>query len=166
MPLRAWRNLSLLIFSTALLLGMVQSASACQCVQRPTVLDAFDRADDAVIAKATSAGYADGTRSLTMVVGKVFKGNLKVKEQIAFGYGGGSDCIWTFRGDVIGVRFLFYLNRPESQFYPVMAPGTGLWYAFVCGQPEMKTPRQVAIVLEANKHAGVDIEFVRADAPQ
>jgi hypothetical protein len=28
------------------------------------------------------------------------------------------------------------------------------------GQPELKTPRQVAVVLEANKHASVDMHFI------
>jgi len=267
MSSRACRNFSLLLFSTALLLGVVRDASACQCVARPTVLDAFERADEVVLAKATALEPHEGySNVIRMEIENVFKGNLKVKEQIVFGRGGGTDCIWTFRQDVIGQRFLFYLNRPESSAYPYMAPREpGLWFAFVCGrsieaegamvdllylenlskvqgktrisgtigrgvkpasdvdgmrikfigptetyetktnkdgvfeiydlppgkyvvepeippgwkilpfslepspsvvrdrhgEPEMKTPQQVAIVLEANKHAEIDIDFVR-----
>lgn len=55
--------------------------------------------------------HVDGVRSTTMVVERVFKGQLKVRDQIVFGQGGGADCIWTFKEEYVGQQFLFYVNR-------------------------------------------------------
>ena len=139
------RSLFLLVFSTALLFGMSRSASACSCGPRPTVLEAFEDADEVVIVTVLSIEkavdteeerYVDGVRSATVIVDKVFKGNLKVRDEIVFGQGGGADCIWTFNEKSIGHQFLFYLARPEKlsklPYLPSKVPG--LWFAFGCGR--------------------------------
>ena len=120
-----------------------RQVNACSCGARPTVLDAFDRSDEVVIARAVSVEkvsdehyYVDGVRSTTVVIEKVFKGNLKVRDEIVFGQGGGADCIWTFDEKSIGHQLLFYLNRPEKLADLPYLPSkdAGLWFAFGCGR--------------------------------
>jgi hypothetical protein len=142
---RALRCLIPSVFSAALLLVVGQSASACTCGARPTVLDAFDGSDEVVIVRVISVEkandtdeqhYVDGVRSTTMIVEKVFKGHLKARDEIVFGQGGGADCIWTFAEQSVGQQFLFYLRRPEalSTFPYLPSKEPGLWFAFGCGR--------------------------------
>jgi len=122
-----------------------QTASACTCGPQPTVLESFDRSDEVVIVRVISVEkvedtdehhYVDGFRSATVVVEKVFKGKLKIRDEIVFGQGGGADCIWTFNEESVGHQLLFYLNRPERlsdrSYLPSKDPG--LWFAFGCGR--------------------------------
>ncbi|HZE68938.1 MAG TPA: carboxypeptidase-like regulatory domain-containing protein [Pyrinomonadaceae bacterium] len=142
---RSLQWLLLSIFSCAFLLSTAQTASACSCGPRPTVLESFDESDEVVIVRVISVEkvedtdehhYVDGVRSTTMIVEKVFKGNLKIRDEIIFGQGGGADCIWTFNEKAVGHQFLFYLNRPEKlsdlRYLPSKDPG--LWFAFGCGR--------------------------------
>lgn len=137
--------LLLSILLCAFLLSTSQTASACSCGRRSTVLEEFDESDEVVIVRAISVEkvestdehhYVDNVRSTTMVVEKVFKGNLKVRDEIVFGQGGGADCIWTFDEKSVGHQFLFYLKRPDklagSPYLPSKDPG--LWFAFGCGR--------------------------------
>jgi hypothetical protein len=96
---------------------------ACSCAARPTVLDYFESSKLVVAAKVVSVekvkngenNYAvDGVKSTKMVVEKVYKGNVKVGDELTFAQGGGADCIWTFSEDNIGEHFLFYLNSPTT----------------------------------------------------
>ena len=140
---RSSRHLLLLIFSTAFLFSMSRTTNACSCGPRPTVLEAFDGADEVVIVRILSVEkvedkedrYVHHVRSATMIVEKVFKGNLKIRDEIVFGQGGGADCIWTFNDESIGDQFLFYLTRPENfsdrDFVPSKDPR--LWFAFGVG---------------------------------
>lgn len=143
----------------------VASASACSCGPRPTVLEAFDKSEVVIIARVISvekvrlsardeeAGnngeqgsgeseesrnqhYVDGVRSATMVVDKVFKGKLKVRDEIVFGQGGGADCIWTFNDESVGDQVLLYLTTPKTlSEYPYLpSKDPGLWFAFACGR--------------------------------
>lgn len=140
----AFRCLVFSVFSIALLLAVTKPANACSCGPRPTVLDEFEGSDEVVIVKAVSvekAGdkegerYVNGIKSTTMVVEKVFKGRLKVRDEIVFGQGGGADCIWTFSEQSVGRQFLFYLERPEKLSFPaVRSNDAGLWFAFTCGR--------------------------------
>lgn len=139
MPSSSFRCFLLSIFSLALLLGASRTASACTCGQRPTVLDAFEKADEVIIARVVSVDkirdsdkspdenqrrYVGDVRSTTLIVEKIFKGTLKVRDEIVFGQGNGANCIWTFTEESIGDQFLFYLKRPEKE----------LWYASECGR--------------------------------
>ena len=147
MPAHSLRLLAFLIFTSALLLGIAQTANACSCGPKPTVLDQFDDVDEVVILRVTSVQkaekaeedehYVDGVRTTTAVIEKVFKGKLKVRDEIVFGQGGGADCIWTFSEESIGHQYLFYLVRPEklakdSDYLPSKQPG--LWFGFGCGR--------------------------------
>jgi len=139
------RYLLVSIFSFAFLIGMVQTANACQCGPRPTVLDAFDAADEVVILRAISVEKAEdteeerfvnGVRRTTLVVERVFKGKLKIRDEIVFGQGNGADCIWTFAEESIGNQYLFYLHRPEKLPASAYRPSkeAGLWFTSGCGR--------------------------------
>lgn len=145
MRFRTSQHVLLSILSCAFLLIAAQTATACSCGPRPTVLDAFDGSDEIVIVKVLSVEkaedtderhYVDGVRTSTLIVEKVFKGKLKVRDEIVFGQGGGADCIWTFSEESIGHQYLFYLTRPEKfsdrSYLPSKEPG--LWFAFGCGR--------------------------------
>jgi hypothetical protein len=124
-----------LFFSIMFLLEM-QSASACSCGATPNVLEAFEASDQVVILKALSVEKADSNsdeqyfvdevKSTKMVVEKVYKGTLKVGDEINFAQGGGADCIWTFNEKSINESYLFYLATPQNN--------KDLWYGFGCGR--------------------------------
>jgi hypothetical protein len=137
----------LVFFSIAILLAAANSANACSCGPRPSVLESFEQSDEVVIVRAIAVeksenteneNYIDGVKSTTMVVEKVFKGKLKVRDEIVFRQGGGADCVWTFNEEMVGHQFLFYLSRPEK----LIADGfrglkdADLWFAFECGRSE------------------------------
>ncbi|MDQ4120803.1 MAG: carboxypeptidase regulatory-like domain-containing protein [Acidobacteriota bacterium] len=117
----------------------VKVALACSCRERPTVLESFEESDEVVVLKALSIEkikededeevkyrYADGIKSTQMVVEKVYKGKLKVGDEITFGQGNGADCVYTFDEESIGEQFLFYLNRPKND--------SKLWHTGTCGR--------------------------------
>ena len=139
------RYLLLILCSVSLLLIASHSARACSCAPRGSVLESFEASDEVVILRVISIEkgenteerrYVDGVKSATMVIEKVFKGKLKVRDEIVFGQGSGSNCIWTFNEESVGHRYLLYLSRPEtlanSSYLPSKEPG--LWFAFGCGR--------------------------------
>ena len=139
------RYLLLTLFSISLLFIASQSTKACSCAARGSVLESFEESDEVVILRVLSVEkgedteerhYVDGVKSATLVVEKVFKGKLKLRDEIVFGQGGGADCIWTFREESVGRQYLFYLTRPEkfanTDYLPSKEPG--LWFAFGCGR--------------------------------
>lgn len=120
-----------------------RTAHACSCGAAPTVLDSYNRSDVVVIVSAVSVdkaapektappgqmsngeNYVDGVRSTSMRVEQVFKGALKVGDEMIFLQGGGADCIWTFNEEDIGKKFLFYLRAHEN---------SSRWIAGTCGR--------------------------------
>lgn len=145
--MRHGKSLSLLLLACALLLFAASPAHACSCAGEPTVLDSYEGSDVVVIARIVSvekvvekpgdkseADYqVDGVISTTMVVDKVYKGNLKVGEKMIFGQGGGADCIWTFKEEWVGHQFLFYLNA-HTERPGVEAKEPEVWFAVTCGR--------------------------------
>lgn len=130
-----------------LFFSATQTAKACSCGPRPAVLDAFERAEEVVIVRVLSVektkdteerSYVDGVKSATLIVDKVFKGKLQIRDEIVFGQGGGADCVWTFDEQSVGDQYLFYLTRPETVaksdrgYLPSKEPR--LWFAFGCGR--------------------------------
>lgn len=120
----------LLLSLTGLLLG-ARVANACSCVGTCTVLSSYEGASVVVIARAVSVekagpgeGY-EGIISTKMVVEKVFKGDLKVGDEMTFGQGYNTDCVWGF-SQPVGRRFLFYLGSSEKTSH--------LWYVAACGR--------------------------------
>ena len=122
-----------LLLSILFLFG-IQSANACSCGATPNVLEAFEGSDQIVILKALSVEkansdqeyFVDGVKSTKMRVEKVYKGTLKIGDEINFAQGGGADCIWTFNEKSVGESYLFYLSRPQNN--------ESLWYGFGCGR--------------------------------
>lgn len=130
-------------FFLLIFLLSLRTAEACSCGAAPTVLTAFDNSDVVVIVSAVSVEkappektappgriaeedkYVDGVVSTSMRVEQVFKGTLKVGDQMIFLQGGGADCIWTFDEKDIGKKFLFYLRRFEKSHR---------WIAITCGR--------------------------------
>jgi len=99
---------------------------------RPTVLDAYNKADFVVIARAISVEKVSDDAetppntsrvlSIVMEVQKVFKGNLRVGDKMTFGQGNGIRCTWVFYEDVVGNEYLFYLENPTGD--------PKVWYEF------------------------------------
>jgi hypothetical protein len=125
------------LFSTVLLLMIVSSTnvSACSCMRTGTVDTVFETTPNVVIMKLRSVEkYAEGEKGQgsggikqsKLTVEKVFKGTLKVGQEITFAQGGGADCVWTFSEGVIGVEFLFYLGAKPVK--------PGLWVAGTCSR--------------------------------
>jgi hypothetical protein len=140
---RHLKRYSFLPLLLLILLLSFRTAEACSCGASPTVLDSFNHADVVVVVTPVSVekaepektappgqmsdgeNYVDGVKSTSMRVEQVFKGTLKIGEEMIFLQGGGADCIWTFDEEAIGRKFLFYLKRFE---------GSNRWMAGTCGR--------------------------------
>ena len=137
-------TLSVVLF---VLVGLLATdALACSCAAKPTVLDYFESSDLVIATRLASVekiGEKQGEhdisyiRSATMIVTKVFKGNVKPGQALKFAQGGGADCIWTFDETWIGEEFLFYVGKP-SKGHPLFGDGEGsdepMYYAVTCGR--------------------------------
>lgn len=138
------RHVLFAVFCVALLLTVTKTANACMCGQRSPVLQTFEQSDEVVILRAKSVekaeesqaeDFVDGIKSTTMVVEKVFKGNLKVRDEIVFGQGNGADCLWTFDEESVDQQFLFYLTRPEKFSSSYRSPEeAGSWLVSTCNR--------------------------------
>ncbi|HEX2640519.1 MAG TPA: hypothetical protein VHL50_08110, partial [Pyrinomonadaceae bacterium] len=79
-------------------------------------------------------------RSATMVVDTVYKGDVKVGQELTFRQGGGADCVWTYDEDDIGNKYLLYLGKPTvgHPFFPEeegAAPDAKPMYSVIaCGR--------------------------------
>lgn len=103
----------------------VEVVFACTCGMRPTVLDAYENYDVVMIARVRSINPDDypakvrhllgGVRAATVVVEKVYKGNVRIGDEILFQQGSGSDCGMTFPEESIGKRILFYVPEPQVE---------------------------------------------------
>lgn len=133
---------SFLLLVFAVLCFGAREAHACSCISPPPVADAYEDADFVIFTKIVSVektekaapegemsdgeNYVDGVKSTRMLVERVYKGSLKVGDEITFGQGGGGDCVWTFSEKQIGQHFLFYLNSRKKN--------PAIWYAITCGR--------------------------------
>lgn len=133
---------------------------ACTCAAKPTVLESFENSELVVIVKAVSvemneqakdidleaeikkANYDNSYRyvkSTKMKIEKVYKGNVKVGDELLFGQGGGADCIWTFGIKSVGKSFLFYLDRPTTNhpyFDEVKMSEKPAYFPAACGRSQ------------------------------
>ena len=143
MSSRHLKQYSFLLLFLFVFLASAPSAEACSCGGSSTVLDSFNWSDVVVLVSAVSVekatpektaapgrmsdgeNFVDGVMSTTMRVEQVFKGSLKVGEEMVFGQGGGADCVWTFSEGDIGKKFLFYL-KGDTDPTP--------WFAGTCGR--------------------------------
>ena len=140
----------LLILSMVIVSSMLLVASevlACSCAAKPTVLDSFEESELVVATRLASIEKTrekeeefevGHIRSATMIVTKVFKGNVKPGQALKFAQGGGADCVWTFEEEWVGEEFLFYLS-PPSKGHPWMkgpedANAEPMYRAITCGR--------------------------------
>jgi hypothetical protein len=100
------------------LTALSTTALACSCRKTATVLEEFERAGLVISARLASV---DGIGPATMVVEKVYKGDVKAGMALKFGRGDGGNCVLTFDQEPIGQEFLFYLYSPSAS-----SPGTAL----------------------------------------
>lgn len=129
------KRFTFLLLAGALLLFGARAAQACECmlVSR-TVLDSYDDAAVVVVARVASfhktgenAAYkVDGISSTRMAVEKVFKGSVKIGEEMEFYQGDNGECAWAFSEQTLGRRYLLYLGSYKK--------GPKLWYISVCGR--------------------------------
>ena len=137
MPDRHFKYLLRVFCVVALLTLPVKMVMACSCGPEPSVLDEFEESEVVIIGRVLSVEkvepkgeddqhYVDNVRSATLRVEKVYKGNVRVRDELVFAQGGGADCIWTFNEELIGVQILFYLNTPQGE--------DKLWRGFGCGR--------------------------------
>src|SRR5687767_5123987 len=87
------------------ILSVAPEAFACSCATKPTVVDYFESSDLVVATRLVSVDKTrekerehdiEYIRSATMIVTKVYKGNVKPGQALKFAQGGGADCVWTF----------------------------------------------------------------------
>lgn len=131
--------LRLLLICAALMLA-ADSAFACSCGATPPVLNSYESARAVVIARVISiepfknedldpalakirdvSDYGEAT----LVIEKVYKGNFRVNEQFSFGERPNAACIWSFRKESVGHRFLIYSSRIN---------GYEGWFVSTCGR--------------------------------
>ena len=127
------------------LVGVAQSVQACVCAGGDnSTLGKFESARFVVVNKIISVHKEPAVQSVSsgaetthtpimtivsvkMIVEKVYKGDLKVGDEMIFGQGG-SDCLVDFREDEVGTKFLLYLEPRKRQ--------SKLWYANSCDRAE------------------------------
>jgi hypothetical protein len=126
-----------LFCTSILLLAPAKIVSACWCQPTPTVLDAYEAADAVVIVRVLSVQDLRpkeptwptiGTNVLmpTVRVERVFKGNLKVNEQVTLVQNLEGNCSWSFNEAEINSEMLFYLKAPANHAYR--------WTSSSCGR--------------------------------
>ena len=148
------QNLTILIiFSIFVFVASAQFAQACSCAINDTVDKTFVQVPNIAVFKVQAVEkYAEGEKGYgyggikqsRLTVEKVFKGNLKVGQELIFSQGGGADCIWTFDDESIGEEFLFYLGaKPiDNKSSEKIIASTGqfprsvsnVWAAFTCSR--------------------------------
>lgn len=128
---------NILVFCAAFLTLLITAnvAWACSCVRNGTVDEESAGTPNIVILKLQSIekfaegenayGYG-GIKQSKLTVEKVFKGNLKVGDELTFAQGGGADCIWTFDEKGISAEYLFYLGAKPVK--------NNVWAAGTCSR--------------------------------
>jgi len=97
-------------------------ANACGCYPFTTVLDDYEDANLVIVARFVSVTKTTTPRwpdtdigTATMIVERVYKGDVKVGDKLVFAQGNFTlDCSWTFYEKEIGEQYLLYLYRPSD----------------------------------------------------
>jgi Protocatechuate 3,4-dioxygenase beta subunit len=122
---------------------------ACSCGGKPTVLEEFD------FSKVVVAGRIDSVQRLrpdegkydygailsaTLVVDKVYKGNIKVGDTLVLAQTSGSDCGFEWNEGQIGIKYLFYLGAPSETYHEkalgqtIEGPKVSMYVTSFCGR--------------------------------
>ena len=126
---------ALIVFFVSL--TIVTEAKACSCGGQGTVDVEYEASPNVVVLKLRSlepypAGqsgewYSVGNiKQSILTVEKVFKGKLKLGQELPFRQGGGADCVWTFSEESVGNEYLLYLDANPGK--------DGLWTGHVCSR--------------------------------
>ena len=109
-----------------ILLLAAKTVGACTCPDADdTVLGKFEDARFVVIARVLAVEKLPDIVHARMVVEKVYKGNLRVGQEMIFGEGERGSCVEDFDEREVGAKFLFYLKPKEKT--------PSVWYADRCG---------------------------------
>ena len=107
----------------------------CPC-PATTVLDAYEAADAVLIVRVLSVEKVEAPdandptsprniRSATLRVERVYKGNVKVADQLRFAQGTNVNCPWIFNEHQVNGEFLFYVKAPQKDLDRWNAPNCG-----------------------------------------
>lgn len=118
------KKICALFFLAAFFLFAQQDAFPCSCSDKPIIIEEFETSKLVIatklvaIEKATDAENEHaykGVKSVKMVVEKVYKGNVKVGDELTFAQGNGVNCGWVFDKESIEGKYLFYLREPSKR---------------------------------------------------
>lgn len=137
------KKLFIILFFAAIFFINQPNVFACSCAGKPTVLESFESSELVIAARIVSVEKIreksdeydiEYIKSTVVVVEKVYKGNVKVGDELTFGQGGGADCIWTFDERWIGEKILFYLGAPSKgrPFFDEKPDERLMYYAVTC----------------------------------
>lgn len=123
-----------LIFLSAMTFLNIQ-IYACSCAPKPTVLDEFERSAIVVTTRLAAVEKVRGNDReyilrrdpfLTMIVTKVYKGNVRPGQSLKFAQGNGIGCIKTYDESDAEREYLHYLDSPTK--------GNAIFIASSCGR--------------------------------
>jgi len=110
-------------FAAAAVLLQTSIGFACTCAPKRSVLDEYEASPLVVIARVVSVEKAAkpnknggdyGVGSTHLVIEKVYKGDVRVGDELVFAQGDGANCLMRFSEENIGLRSLFYLGIPRE----------------------------------------------------
>jgi hypothetical protein len=106
----------------------------CQCAQKPTILQQMEWAPVVVTGRIESVlkvheeeGEYDYSayRSATLLVEKVYSGNVKAGDRLLLAQGSGADCAFTWDDKWVGSKWLFYLGQPSKDHWTYRIQDSG-----------------------------------------
>lgn len=100
------------LFAIAFILTVNVTVFACWCREAGPVLDQFEGSDFIIVGRLTSAYKAKAT----IEVDRVFKGSIKVGEQLDLVNGGFGNCSRGYSSKDVGQKYLLYLTKPDEGF--------------------------------------------------
>jgi hypothetical protein len=126
---KSFRQISVFCALLIIYLVSANAARACSCMVSGTVDLEFEKTPNVVLLELRSIKkLADDGSDIwqpRLVVKKVFKGNLKIGQELGFTVGSGGNCTFGF-GEEIGEEFLLYLGaKPDKN---------NLWTASICSR--------------------------------
>jgi hypothetical protein len=128
-------------FAIILIVGSVllfaDYASACSCITTPLDYQIKDSTDIVILRLKSIEKYKSEEnyvriKQSNLIVRKVYKGKLRVGQELNFNQGGGADCIWDFSEKEVGESFLFFLNQKKIMLSS--SRKKGFWEAHICSR--------------------------------
>ena len=106
----------------------------CSCGERPTIPQQMEWAPVVVTGRIESVQKVreeerehdiGAYRSATLLVEKVYSGNVKAGDKLLLAQGGGADCAFTWSDKDVGKKWLFYLGKPSTKHWDYLAEDSG-----------------------------------------